>query len=27
VGLVIFLAERVVRSRMSGLAYQKVRTH
>jgi hypothetical protein len=27
VGLVIFVAERVVRSRMSGLAYQKVRTH
>jgi hypothetical protein len=27
VALVVFLAERVVRSRMSGLAYQKVRTH
>jgi hypothetical protein len=27
VGLIVLLAERVVRSRMSGLAYQKVRTH
>jgi hypothetical protein len=24
---VVLLAERVVRSKMSGLAYQKVRTH
>lgn len=27
VALVVLLAERIVRSRMSGLAYQKVRTH